>query len=165
MTPKQLPKEITNLLNERISDEYTAHYFYRQAANFCENVGFLKAAAFFKEEAESELTHAEGLQKYIVDWNVMPSLSPVASPEKVLGLVDAIEKAYQMEYALYEAYEEASKEIFKMDDLCTFDFLQKYRTIQREAVAEYSTLLNRLELIDKKDKNWVFEFEHNSFKK
>ena len=50
-------------------------------------------------------------------------------------------------------------------DLCTFDFLQQYRTIQRLAVAEYSTFLNQLELIDKEDKNWVYEFEKRAFKK
>jgi ferritin len=163
MTPKQLPNEIANLINERISDEYVAHYFYRQASNFCENVGYLKAAAYFKEESQSELSHAEGLQKYLVDWNMMPVLSTVEPPQKVTGLVDVIEKAYEMEYNLYEAYDKISKEIFNMDDFCTFDFLQKYRNIQRESVAEYSTFLNRLELIDKKDKNWVFEFEHNNF--
>lgn len=163
MTPKQLPKEIANLINERISDEYVAHYFYRQASNFCENVGYLKAAAYFKEESQSELSHAEGLQKYLVDWNMMPVLSPVEPPQKVTSLVDVIEKAYEMEYNLYEAYEKISKEIFNMDDICTFDFLQKYRLIQLQSIAEYSTFLNRLELIDKKDKNWVFEFEHNNF--
>jgi hypothetical protein len=33
------------------------------------------------------------------------------------------------------------------------------------AVAEYSTFLNQLDLIDKNDKNWVYEFEKKAFKK
>lgn len=165
MTPEKLSASISALLNQRISDEYTAHYFYRQAANYCENVGFLKAAEYFKSEAADELTHAEGLQKYLTDWNVQPGLAPVGAPEKVNGLVDIIEKAYNMEYELYEAYEEISMDIFNKKDLCTFDFLQQYRGIQRMAVAEYSTFLNQLELIDKKDKNWVYEFEKRAFKK
>ena len=69
-----------------------------------------------------------------------------------------------MEYDLYEAYEEISMDIFNKKDLCTFDFLQGYRTIQRLAVAEYSTFLNQLETIDKGDKNWVWEFEKRAFK-
>jgi ferritin len=164
MTPVKLPSEIANLLNDRLGDEYAAHYYYRQVANYCDNVGFMKAAEYFKGEAEDELKHAEGLQKYLTDWNVQPALSPVEPPQKVIGLVDAIEKAYKMEYDLYEAYEDISAEIFKKD-LCTFDFLQQYRTIQRMAVAEYSTFLNQLETIDQEDKNWVYEFEKRAFKK
>lgn len=164
MTPVKLTPDISNLLNQRIGDEYKAHYFYRQVANYCENVGYLKAAEFFKGEAEDELKHAEGLQKYLTDWNVQPSLYPVEPPKKVTGLVDAIEKAYELEYDLYESYEEISMDIFNKKDLCTFDFLQGYRTIQRLAVAEYSTFLNQLETIDKEDKNWVYEFEKRAFK-
>jgi len=165
MTPVKLPQDIANLLNERINDEYAAHYYYRQVANYCENVGYLKAAEYFKGEAADELTHSEGVQKYLTDWNIQPILSPVEPPQKVTGLVDAIEKAYKMEYDLYEAYEEISMDIFKKNDLCTFDFLQQYRTIQRLAVAEYSTFLNQLETIDQTDKNWVYEFEKRAFKK
>lgn len=164
MTPVKLTSDISNLLNERINDEYAAHYYYRQVANYCENVGYLKAAEFFKGEAEDELKHAEGLQKYLTDWNVQPVLAPVEPPKKVTGLVDAIEKAYQLEYDLYESYEEISMDIFNKKDLCTFDFLQGYRTIQRLAVAEYSTFLNQLETIDREDKNWVYEFEKRAFK-
>jgi ferritin len=164
MKPYELPSDISKLLSEKINDEYSAHYFYRQVANYCENVGYLKAAEYFKGEAEDELKHAEGLQKYLTDWNVQPDLNPVKTPQSVNGLVDAIEKAYQMEYALYSEYEDISAEIFKKD-LCTFDFLQQYRTIQRMAVAEYSTFLNQLETIDQKDKNWVYEFEKRAFKK
>jgi ferritin len=95
---------------------------------------------------------------------VQPALFPVEPPQNVTGLVDAIEKAYKMEYDLYEAYEEISMDIFKKNDLCTFDFLQQYRTTQRLAVAEYSTFLNQLETIDQTDKNWVYEFEKRAFK-
>ena len=164
MTPEKLPSGIVTLLNQRINDEYEAHYFYRQVANYCENVGYLKAAEYFKGEAEDELKHSEIIQKYLTDWSIQPSLAPVSTPEKVSGLVDAIEKAYQMEYDLYEAYEEISMDIFNKKDLCTFDFLQQFRTIQRMAVAEYSTFLNQLETIDSKDKNWLYEFEKRAFK-
>lgn len=163
MKPFKLSAEISKKLNIKINDEYSAHYFYRQATNYCENVGYLKAAEYFRNEAEDELEHAHGIEKYLTDWNVQPDMMPISSPQKIDDLVDLIEKAYEMEYALYEEYEEISKDILAQD-ICTFDFLQKYRTIQRMAVAEYSTFLNMLELIDKKDKNWVYEFEKKAFK-
>lgn len=163
MTPKVLPSDIAALLFERLNDEYTAHYFYRNATNYCENIGYTEASGYFKKEAEDELTHAEGLQKYLTDWNVMPMLQPISQPLPFKGLVDIIEKAYTIEYDLYEAYEDISMAIFKKNDLCTFDFLSKYRTIQRESVAEYATLLNKLELINKTDKNWLNNFQQETF--
>jgi len=164
MKPVKLSQEISNLLSEKIGEEYKAHYFYRQVANYCENIGYLKAAEYFNNEAGEELKHAEGLQKYLTDWNVQPVLAPVEPPQRVSGLVDAIEKAYVMEYELYEGYETLSMDILNKKDVCTFDFLQQYRTIQRLSVAEYSTFLNQLDTIDREDKNWVYEFEKRAFK-
>jgi ferritin len=70
-----------------------------------------------------------------------------------------------MEYELYEIYEQISNDILKMGDTCTFDFLKKYRKIQRLAVAEYSDFLNKLELIDVNNKLNVYLFEQNEFNK
>ena len=62
--PRTLTPEIQDMLNAAIAEEYTAHYFYRGASNWCQGVGYLKAAAFYAAEAAAELTHAEKLQKY-----------------------------------------------------------------------------------------------------
>jgi hypothetical protein len=56
-----------------------------------------------------------------------------------------------IEYALYEDYEGTSMEMFKKD-LCVFDFLQQFRMLQKQSVAEYSDKLNILEGVDAKDK-------------
>jgi hypothetical protein len=48
VSPKRLPKEVEEVLNERLGDEYTAYYFYRNAANWCKNANYKKATAFFK---------------------------------------------------------------------------------------------------------------------
>jgi ferritin len=166
ISPKTLDKKIVLLLGERLNDEYKAFYFYRSAANWCDNVGYKKAAEFFKAESDDELTHAQGLEKYITDWNMVAPLPTINKPELEFEcLVDIINKAYEMEYSLYEGYEDTSGEIFDMEDYCTFDLLQKYRTIQRESVAEYSDFLNKLELINPGNKFELFYFENKHFKK
>ena len=63
--PKKLSNDIVEILDARIGDEYTAHYFYRNAANWCKNANYNKAADFFNDEASSELEHAQGLQDYL----------------------------------------------------------------------------------------------------
>src|SRR5665811_151642 len=99
---QKLPNDIASLLFDRLNDEYTAHYFYTNCKNYCENVGFTNASAYFKKEADDELIHAAGLQSYLTDWNVQPILKPLKTPEAVTGLVDILKKAYEIEYDLYE---------------------------------------------------------------
>jgi ferritin len=164
LKPIQLPANVVSILTERLKDEYAAHYFYRNASNWCKNVGYLKAGAFFDAEASSELEHAQGIQDYLTDWNVTFSLPVISPPAKVSALTSVIEAAYEIEYDLYESYEKNSNTIlFDIKDTCTFDFLAKYRTIQRESVAEYATLINKLTLFDNKDKNFLFLFEQENF--
>ncbi len=106
LKPQKLEAKIVSLLEDRIHDERTANLFYINAKNWCENVGFLKAAKYFAAEATSEIEHMEGLLHYLNDWNVQPKLKSLAAPQEITGLVDAIEKAYSMEYGLYEKYED-----------------------------------------------------------
>jgi ferritin len=161
-TPKTLADTSVKILTDRLGDEYTAHYFYRNATNWCAGIGYVKAAAFFAQEAENELEHAKGLQKYLVDWNVMPLLPTIKPNVTFSDLIDIINKAYALEYALFESYNRDSKQLFNTD-LTTFDFLTSYRTGQTESVIEYSDLLNAAELVNIDNKFEILYFEQTYF--
>jgi ferritin len=161
-TPKTLADVSVKILTERLGDEYTAHYFYRNATNWCAGIGYMKAAAFFAQEAENELEHTKRLQKYLVDWNVMPLLPSIKPNSTFTDLIDIINKAYALEYALFEAYMRDSKSLFETD-LNTYDFLTAYRTGQNDSVIEYSDLLNAAELIDTNNKFEILYFEQTYF--
>lgn len=160
--PKTLSSDVESILNERLGDEYTAYYFYRNAANWCKNTNYKKAAAFFDAEAESELEHAQGLQDYLTQWNLMPAIPQVPTSQKNSNLVDIINKAYELEYNLFVKYSENQKELDSMDQ-ATFNFIQKYVDIQNEAVGEYSDFLNALQLVDVNNKFEVLYFENTYF--
>ena len=161
-TPKTLADTTVKILTDRLGDEYTAHYFYRNATNWCAGIGYAKAAAFFEQEAKNELKHAKGLQKYLVDWNVMPLLPSIKPNITFSDLIDIINKAYALEYSLFESYNTNSSELFATD-LTTFDFLTTYRTGQTESVIEYSDLLNAAELVDINNKFELLYFEQTYF--
>lgn len=147
--PEKLSLEIVNLLLPRLKDEYNAFYFYRSATNYCKNVGHFTASKFFKAESDDELLHAKGIEDLLVDFNITPNLPSIEKPPlQFKNLLDVIEQAYKIEYDLYEAYEETSIKVFKTGDLCVFDFLQTYRTIQKQSIAEYSDKLNVLEGVE-----------------
>jgi len=160
--PKKLSDASVSILNDRLRDEYAAHYFYRNAHNWCAGEGYLKAAAFFAEEAESELEHAKGIQKYLVDWNIHPTMPSIKSALSFSNLIDIVNKAYTIEYALFESYNKNSADVFT-SDLATFDFLTDYRKIQTTSVAEYSDLLNAANLIDVSNNFEILYFEQTYF--
>lgn len=162
MKPNKLQDDVVSLLIPRLKDEYKAFYMYRAASNWCKNVGYFVAAEFFANESKDELKHAKKIEAYLVDWNVTPDLPVIEKPQlEFTTLVELIEAAYNVEYDLYEAYEDTSKQMFNKD-LCVFDFLQEFRMIQKEAVAEYSDKLNMLEGVDANKMNLLL-IEHKLF--
>ena len=161
--PNQLKPEVAKVVMERIGDEYTAHYFYRNATNWCRNVGYMKAAAFFENEANDELTHAKMVQDYLVDFNIDVVIPPAKTDATFATLIDIVGQAYDMEYGLFNKYNNISSAIFTVD-LATFDFLQQLREIQRSAVIEYSDLLNAAQLINVNNKLDVLLYERKYFK-
>ena len=162
VVPNPLIESSILLINQRIKDEYAAHFFYRNAANWCRNKNYTKAATFFDNEASSELEHAKGLQEYLIDFNIQPVIEQTDTNRMFNSLVEIIGEAYKMEYTLMLTYNTNSSELFT-SDLTTFDFLQEYRKIQKDAVVEYSDLLNALQLVDYNDKFQVLYFEQTYF--
>jgi len=162
--PERLNPKTVSDLQARLSDEFKAYYFYRSASNWCKNVGFFKASEYFANESADELTHAKGIENYLVDWNIDVKLPLIDSPDSVfLNLVDVIERAYDLEYSLYLGYEYTSNEIISRNEYSTFDFLSKYREIQTKSVAEYSDMLNTLDGVDIRDKFQLLLLEENLF--
>ncbi len=146
MKPEKLSQLVVDFLTKRLQDEYNHHYFYQAASNWCNNVGFKKAGAYFLEESTEELGHARMIEQYLIDWNITPSLPTIQQPIlEFSDLLSVIETAYNNEYKLYEDYEDSSMGIFKLGDLCVFDFLQFFRKAQKDSVATYSDMLNVLE--------------------
>jgi len=162
--PVKLNAKIVTILEERLADEYTASFLYRDASNYLQGVGFVDAAKYFAKEAADELSHAHGIEKFLVDWNIQPTLPQIESSDNSFdSLCDVIDRAYSIEYALYQAYEKDSVKVLEMGDACVFDFLQSYRTKQLNSVAEYSDMLNMLEGCDCDDKFQMLLLEEKLF--
>jgi ferritin len=158
----KLSDKTIKILNSRIGDEYTAHHYYRSATNWCNDMNYKKAASFFEKEAVSELEHAEKIQKYMTDFNIIPQIPKVETKHSFNDLIDIIDGAYKMELGLMMSYNKDSQDVFS-DDITTFDFLTKFRKIQKEAVVEYNDLINGYSLINKNNKFEVLYFEQTYF--
>jgi ferritin len=161
--PNNLRKEVVNLLNQRIGDEYTAHYFYRNAANWCYNMEYKKAAVFFETEAADELLHAQKLQKYMTDWDVKPTIPVAKTDVNFNNLAEIIVQAYDMEFGLLQSYSDNARAIFNLNDMATFVFLQKFIKQNTSSTAEYAAFLNALQLINVENNFELLYFENQYF--
>ena len=157
-----LDDKTIKIITERIKDEYTAHYYYRAASNWCKDMNYKKAAEFFSNEADDELTHAKTLQEYMVDFNVIPEIPQAKTKHEFNNLIDVVYGAYKMELGLMNSYNKNSQELFN-SDITTYDLFTELRIIQKGAVVEYNDLINASNLIDKKDKFQVLYFEQTYF--
>jgi ferritin len=162
LLPRTLTPEIVDMINSAIAEEYTAHYFYRGASNWCQGVAYFKAAAFFAAEANAELEHAEKLQKYLVDWNATPVLPSVKFSGNFNSLIDVVNKSYAIEYTLGDKYMGWASEMFSKH-LMTFNFLQGFVDIQNESIAEMSDKLNAAQLVDVSNKLDLLHYEERYF--
>lgn len=162
VTLYKLDTKTIKILTDRIKDEYTAHYYYRAASNWCQDMNYKKAAEFFTNEAADELTHAQTLQEYMVDFNVQPEIPQAPTKYNFSNLIDIVHGAYKMELGLMNEYNKNSQSLFN-DDITTFDVLTKFRKFQKNAVVEYNDLINASNLIDKTDKFQVLYFEQTYF--
>jgi ferritin len=162
MSPRTLDPTIVSALEARLKDEYTAHLIYKNAANWCKNVNYKHAAAFFEAEAADELTHAQKLQDYLTQWNVLPQIPVCAVPNTLTSLVDCINVSYEFEYALLKSYSDLQNALDGPHP-ATFNFVQQFVDIQNESVGVFSDLLNALMLVDVTNRLDVLVFEGEYF--
>ena len=162
ITPKTLDGSIVSAMEARLKDEYTAHLIYKNAANWCKNVGYVKAAAFFEAEAADELTHAQKLQDYMIQWNVLPQIPVATIPNTNKSLIDCINGAYTFEYNLLQSYSQIQLEVEGMNP-ATFNFIQEFVDIQNHSVGVFSDLLNAIVLVDYNNKLDLLMFEDKYF--
>lgn len=158
----KLGSKTIKILTDRIKDEYTAHYYYRAAANWCQDMNYKKAAEFFVAEAIDELTHAQKIQEYMTGFNILPVIPNAPTKHSFKNLIDIVHGAYKMELGLMKSYNKDSLSLFN-EDITTFDFLTEFREIQKEATVEYNDLINASNLVDKTDKFQVLYFEQTYF--
>ena len=162
ITPKTLDASIVSALEARLKDEYTAHLIYKNAANWCKNVGYVKAGAFFEAEAADELTHAQKLQDYMIQWNILPQIPVATVPNTMKSLIDCVNASYTFEYGLLQSYSQVQMEVDCVHP-STFNFVQEFVDIQNHSVGVFSDLLNALVLVDYNNKLDLLMFEDKYF--
>jgi len=147
----------SNIL-DRMKNEYEAHFYYSNAANWCENTGYLKAAAYYRDEAKSELEHAQKLKDFLNNWGIFFEIPAIDFTISFESLYEIIEGAFKIELDLYEKY---SKDI-SMECMSYFALMQEMIAIQYNSQAECRTQIDRMKLFDN-NKTSISLYEQSTF--
>lgn len=133
------------IMQERLADEYKAERFYKCASTWCDLNGFKEASDYFVDEYHEERRHEHKIEKNLTDWGIVPSLPAVAAAQPAFNdIVDIINQAYEMEYALCEAYQKAVLDVQNEYPSCAI-FFNKFVKIQNESVISYAGMIKKLE--------------------
>lgn len=122
--------------------------FYYRCAAVANNMGYLKAEAYFMNEAQEERSHFEMHMDYILgkgnDFTIMDIPGSMFSAEDLYGIT---EKAKEMEGNVTVAYEEAMNKVSNE----TKNHLLKFMTIQTEAFKFYTDACASLDGLTKSE--------------
>jgi len=140
-----LKPETQAMLNKAVHSELYASNLYKHLSNQMQRMGFFGAQKFFAGESADELTHYQQLADYMNDRGSFAEVPMIeAMNDKVAGLYDAIELAFDTEVQLMEDY---SKWYEDCKCVITKQFLLQFLETQRKSVGEYGDLLSRLDII------------------
>jgi ferritin len=142
-TPSLLSAESNKTLQSAVASELYASALYKSLANQLQKLGYFGAQKFFAAESAHELDHYQLIADYMSDMGGMAKVPTVPAPEeKIEGLRDSIEAAFDTELQLMrdyaQWYAECKCEITKQ-------FLLQFIEHQRKSVGEFGDLISRLD--------------------
>jgi ferritin len=142
-TPSLLSAESNKTLQSAVASELYASALYKSLANQLQKLGYFGAQKFFAAESVHELDHYQLIADYMSDMGGMAKIPTVPAPEeKIEGLRDSIEAAFDTELQLMrdyaQWYAECKCEITKQ-------FLLQFIEHQRKSVGEFGDLISRLD--------------------
>lgn len=140
-----ISSDLVALIETLLNKELYAMYFYLNAANAMQAIGYFGCQAFFTSESENERTHYQRIVNYLNDVGVKPNLVAISAPSDIRDIKQAFAQAFELEYSLCKDYKSAAQSALTKDS-GVFTFLQEFVTEQRKSVGEYGDLIAKLEL-------------------
>ena len=123
-------------------EEYSSRVYY-DMANWCSFAGWKKAAEFYKERSEEELTHRDKIAQFLLDCSYPVNLKPIPVAEhKFSSLEDTITNGLTHEQKVSKAVLEVMSMAEESGDENTEAFFHWFVNEQREEEAIYTDLIS-----------------------
>ncbi len=142
-----LNADVKKMFSEVAAEELYASHLYQHFSNHCQRLGLFGSQKYFKKESGEELNHYQKLADYVNDMGDVLDVPAVPTvSEKVEGISDCLEMAYEFEVSLMKLYQKFYDKAEDSGDCVTATFILDFLNLQRTSVGEYGDLIARLQL-------------------
>ena len=148
---------VNRVLNNQVSLEFEASYFYLRLATLLDSAGYSGASEFFYRQSDEERVHMLKLIKYIIERGgeyKQPIISPTDAMCNTVDwkigeglLSDCINESLHKERQVTQHVNEIIDVCKSEHDYTTDNFIQWFVTEQLEEERTFSTLLDKINLI------------------
>jgi hypothetical protein len=155
----EMSPEIAALLMALLQQEDNANYFYQAARVWARSTGYPGAEQKFKCYAKKHKHRAKCIQNVFADWNGKIDWAGVKPRSTYfLELPDTVTDAAKVEADLMKAYDDSARTIMDLS-LGIFDEVNKLRKCATDGALEFGEFVEKLKLIDTKDKLSILYFD------
>jgi len=144
-----LKNEIEKKLNEQIEREAYAAFFYYSVASWMDEQGYTGATNFFFGQGDEEWEHMKKIFHFVnrADGRVVvPSIKQ--PPKEFQSFREAFKQSLENEKSVTKSIHEIVDLCLSEKDYTTFNFLQWYVDEQLEEEDLFSTLLDKIDILE-----------------
>ena len=143
-----LSKKMADKLNKQLNLEFYSSNIYLQMCAWADAQGLEGTASFLKKQAVEEMEHMMKIFDYINESGSMAVVGKIDEPATDYKSVkEVFEKAFAHEKFVTKSIHKLSESAMAEKDYATHQFLQWYIEEQREEEAQFSSIMDKINLI------------------
>ncbi|SEP74209.1 non-heme ferritin [Basfia succiniciproducens] len=152
-----LSANVVKLLNEQMNLEFYSSNLYLQMSAWCDQKGYIGAAAFLSAHAAEEMAHMRKLFTYLNETGSTAVIEEIEAPtHEFKSLKEVMELTYQHELHITSKINELVGKTFEEKDYSAFNFLQWYVAEQHEEEKLFNGILDKFNLVGNEGKSLFF---------
>jgi ferritin len=143
-----LSKKMMDRLNKQLNLEFYSSNIYLQMCAWADSQGLEGTASFLKKQAAEEMGHMMKLFDFVNASGGMALVGQIDAPAtEYKSVKEVFEKAYKHEQFVTNSIHKLAEAAMAEKDYATYNFLQWYIEEQHEEEAQFSTIMDKINLI------------------
>ncbi|EIJ71516.1 MULTISPECIES: non-heme ferritin [Pasteurellaceae] len=152
-----LSANVVKLLNDQMNLEFYSSNLYLQMSAWCDQKGYVGAAAFLSDHAAEEMEHMRKLFTYLNETGALAIIDTIdAPPHEFTSLKAVMEATYQHELFITSKINELVSATFEEKDYSAFNFLQWYVAEQHEEEKLFNSILDKFKILGEEGRSLFF---------
>ncbi len=144
-----ISEKIAKLLNQQLVNEYFAHVSYVAMSYAFEAMSLKGYAAWFMEQANEEMTHAQKIARYLLDQDVPITFGEIPAPRTDYNnAAEIVQEAVDHELMVTKQVHKIAEVAADEKDQASYQFIGWFVTEQVEEVATISEMLATVKMAD-----------------